>query len=301
MKRTLLTTIALLLLISTSSSIATQILWTELGGKIQKANADGTGSIETLYQVNRPRGIAVNTNNNQAYWTNDNLEILQSGSLNGSTPIENIVPGIGYASYGITMNTSQDKIYWTEGRYNRKIRSANLDGTNLIDIYTVNDGLDYPCGIALDEFNNKMYIAEFGRHSIIRCNMDGTGSWETLVTNLNGPTDISLDLNEQKMYWSLPYSGLIQKSNLDGSNIETVLDRTYAYQPEGIALDLIEQKIYYTDVYYDKIMRANLDGSNVETLFTGLSSPTKIAIIPEPATFSLLVLGAMLTVRKRRR
>jgi len=266
----------------TNNAFAKYVYWAELAFKIQRANVDGTGGVQLLFGIVRPRGIALDVLDGKIYWTNDRTGTIQRGNMNGSGVVDDLVTGIGTAAYEITLDLSGGKMYWTEGRSSsNKICRANLDGTNTETLYTSADGLDYPCGIALDVAHRKMYVADFGPNSILRANLDGSGHWETLVTVCCGPTDIALDLLNEKMYWSLPYAGVIQRANLDGSDVETILSRLDAYQPEGIALDLSAGKIYYTDVYRAKIQRANLDGTNVETLIPRLTAgygPTKLAI-----------------------
>ena len=63
-----------------------------------------------------------------------------------------------------------------------------------------------------------------------------------------------------KLYWAT--GGKIQRGDLDGSNIEDVVNREAA----SIALDAMNGKIYWTHAD-DGIYRANLsDGTNIEHL-----------------------------------
>ncbi len=60
-------------------------------------------------------------------------------------------------------------------------------------------------------------------------------------------------------------SGLgIQRANLDGAGLEVAVPGVSAFR---IALDPIRSKVYWT-VYFDRIRRANYDGTNVEDLVT---------------------------------
>ena len=79
------------------------------------------------------------------------------------------------------------------------------------------------------------------------------------------------------MYWSDWGTDRIQRSNLDGSEIEDLV-ATGLNEPYGLALDLGEGKIYWTDWGSDRIQRANLDGSEIEDLVTGLNQPRGIAL-----------------------
>jgi len=81
------------------------------------------------------------------------------------------------------------------------------------------------------------------------------------------------------MYWTdleghLNGTGKIQRSDLDGSNVETLI--TGIDEANGLAIDSVGGKIYWPDLATGKIQRANLDGSGVEDLVVGVDTPTTI-------------------------
>ena len=95
---------------------------------------------------------------------------------------------------------------------------------------------------------------------------------------LDDPHGIALDVAGGKMYWTDDSADKIQRANLDGSNIETLIALGYG-DPYGIALDVAGGKMYWADEGRNKILRANLDGSNIETLVAhGLDDPHDIAL-----------------------
>ena len=77
------------------------------------------------------------------------------------------------------------------------------------------------------------------------------------------------------MYWSDYGSDRIQRSHLDGSQVEDLV-ATGLQEPYG--LDLGEGRIYWTDWGSDKIQRAELDGSEIEDVVTGLQSPLGLVL-----------------------
>ena len=81
-----------------------------------------------------------------------------------------------------------------------------------------------------------------------------------------------------KLYWTDIGTDKIQRSNLDGSDVEDLVT-TGLSLTQGIALDVSGGKMYWTDGATDKIQRSNLDGSDVEDLVTsGLDAPAGIAL-----------------------
>ena len=125
--------------------------------------------------------------------------------------------------------------------------------------------------------NGKMYWTDVGTDKIQRANLDGSGV-EDLVTGLDHPHRIALDMGNGKMYWTDGVTDKIQRANLDGSGVEDLV-ASGLNDPVGIALDLDNSKMYWTDLRAFKIQRANLDGSGVEDLVTGLGGyPDGIAL-----------------------
>ena len=170
-------------------------------------------------------------------------------------------------------------MYWINDETDN-IQRANLDGSNIEDLFTHGQEVWHPSGIALDVLGGKMYWANNGVNKIQRANLDGSNIEDLSVTyqQVSGwMVAVALDVSRGKMYWTV--SGKIQRANLDGSNIEDLV--TELENPGGIALDVSGGKMYWTiasDSPTGKIQRANLDGSNVEDLVTGLRYSRGIAL-----------------------
>ena len=92
------------------------------------------------------------------------------------------------------------------------------------------------------------------------------------------PVAIALDRGRGRIYWTDSGSNKIQRANLDGSRLETLVS-IGLHSPEGLALDVDGGKVYWSDYGTNKIQRANLDGSQVEDLITtGLRIPGELAL-----------------------
>ncbi len=106
------------------------------------------------------------------------------------------------------------------------------------------------------------------------------------IRRIHVPATIALMLglgvhaaNGQKIYWTdtAGNSDKIQRANLDGSNVETLVT-TGLQTPTSIAVDRAAGKIYWVNLNSGTIQRADLDGSHVEDLVTGLAGPVGIAL-----------------------
>ncbi len=232
------------------------------------------------------------------YWTDSGTgnpnpmqdDKIQSANLDGSN-VETLLTFQNFLRlpFGIALDVAGGKMYWTDATRDR-IRRANLDGTGnqlLINTRTVSgDSLagsaTIPRDVALDLTSDppKMYWVDAGTNNvndgkIWRANLDGSSPEALVTTGLINPQSIALDVAGGKMYWTDSGTGganalqddKIQRANLDGSNVETLL--TFQNQlrlPRGIALDVAGGKMYWTDIARDRIRRANLDGTEPEDL-----------------------------------
>ena len=122
----------------------------------------------------------------------------------------------------------------------------------------------------------KLYWTEWDTESIRRSNLDGSSVEDLVITGLDAPGGLALDVAGGKMYWTDWDTDKIQRSNLDGSSVEDLI--TGLTSPYAIALDVAGGKMYWTDGVADKIQRSNLDGSGVEDLITGLDAPGGLAL-----------------------
>ena len=107
--------------------------------------------------------------------------------------------------------------------------------------------------------------------SVRSVNDDGTDLRILVAGRTAGPDGIAVDIATQKIYWTnmgkpRANDGSIESSNLDGSNVTTVVPIAGTWTPKQLRLDAKHGKLYWSDREGMRIMRANLDGSNIETL-----------------------------------
>lgn len=78
-----------------------------------------------------------------------------------------------------------------------------------------------------------------------------------------------------KIYWCDRNVGKVQRANLDGSELETLIE-VNSTNLRGIAVDIPDGKLYFADNAADTISRANLDGSGVTVLVTDRGFPADV-------------------------
>ncbi|CAI7673486.1 unnamed protein product [Penicillium manginii] len=117
-------------------------------------------------------------------------------------------------------------------------------------------------GISTPELNGR----------ILTCKPDGSDFHE-LITQINTmPDGIAVDTVHQHIYWTnmgipLANDGSIQRCDLSGKNIVTIVPRGKTHTPKQLIIAPVSQKLYWSDREGMKVMRANMDGSDVEVLY----------------------------------
>ena len=126
-------------------------------------------------------------------------------------------------------------------------------------------------------WGGKIYWADEDSHKIQRANLDGTNV-QDIVTGLDEPIGIALDVAGGKIYWTDEGTHKIQRANLDGTNVQDIVVTGLVY-PSGIALDVAGGKIYwayspryYADIGTGKIQQANLNGTDIQDIVIGLET-----------------------------
>jgi sugar lactone lactonase YvrE len=180
-----------------------------------------------------------------------------------------------------------------------RILSVNPDGSDLKTL--INEGRRLPDGIVVDVAAGHIYFTNMGNPSandgsIERANLDGTNLMNVVPPGgTHTPKQLQLDKANGKLYWSDREGMRVMRANLNGSDIETLIEtgRGDADQRDarnwcvGIALDVESGKIYWTQKGPDnagkgRIFRANLEIPNgqtpsnrkdIELLFDGLPEP----------------------------
>jgi DNA-binding beta-propeller fold protein YncE len=158
-----------------------------------------------------------------------------------------------------------------------RVLSANPDGSDLKTI--VEEGRKIPDGLVVDSAAGHMYWTNMGNPkandgSILRSDLDGKNM--TTIVAPGGtftPKQLQIEKRTGKLYWCDREGMRVMRANLDGSNIETLVD-TSEGDPRpgpdarkwcvGIAVDAAGGKFYWTQKGDDnegqgRIFRANIE------------------------------------------
>jgi hypothetical protein len=184
------------------------------------------------------------------------------------------------------------------------VLSLNPDGSDREIIVT---GCRHPDGIVVDAESGHIYWTEMGvpdlnDGSIERANLEGKN--RRTIIGQGGtftPKQLHLDKKNRKLYWSDREGMRVMRSNLDGSQIETLVDTSRGDARPGhdqvkwcigITVDAKRGQIYWTqkgpdDAGLGRIFRANIEipegqsaanRGDIEVLFDGLPEPIDLEL-----------------------
>jgi len=199
-------------------AVGGKMYWAKFGEGIFRGNLDGSGTVEELlefYNLSQVRDLALDPTAGKMYWIEAAGDIRR-GNMDGTGAPESVYTPLDEIALanGIALDVAAGKIYLTDLD---TIKIGNMDGTGeLLELYDQLDGLDEPKDIELDIPGGMLYWSEaFGR--IKRAAMDGLGTPEVLIFELNEVPDLVLDLGRKKMYWTVPTTKRLRSANMDGS------------------------------------------------------------------------------------
>ena len=181
-----------------------------------------------------------------------------------------------------------------------RILSASPDGSDLRTI--INEGRKLPDGLALDIAAGHIFWTNMGQlkkndGSIMRSDLDGLNMITIIPPGGTfTPKQLQLEKKSGKLYWSDREGMRVMRANLDGSEIETLVDTSLGDSRPGwdqkkwcvgMVVDTDGGKFYWTqkggnDAGFGRICRANIqvpqgqsaeDRTDIEVLYDNLPEP----------------------------
>jgi sugar lactone lactonase YvrE len=237
-------------------------------GYIYTVDTDGSG-LQTVVDVGGGlRGLAVDPSGGKLYWTDVDNDVIRRANLDGTDPEDLVTTGLAWPM-GIAVHPAADMLDWGDQTLDQ-IGTAHLDGSGAGPLLPTS----FHSGIAFDTINDKIYWSTSitaAAGEILRAELDGSNV-DTIVTGVDKPARIALDIPGGKVYWTDYTIDVVRRANLDGSSVQDLYVVGENLNPDGIALDLGAGKVYWAQSYTtnrEKIMRMNLDGTDPEDVIIG--------------------------------
>jgi len=186
-----------------------------------------------------------------------------------------------------------------------RVLSANPDGSDLKTL--VSEGRKLPDGLAVDVAAGHLYWTNMGNPkandgTIFRSDLDG-GNMATIIApgGTFTPKQLQIDKPNGKLYWSDREGMRVMRADLDGSNIETLVDTSQGDSrpgPDpnkwcvGIAVDADAGELYWSQKGGDNagqgsILRTSLDIPKGQTPANRTDIELLYGRLPEPIDLDL--------------
>ncbi len=218
-------------------------------------------------------------------------------------PLALLAVWLGAEPFKAASPAASGRLFFLDIRGGRVV-SVNPDGSDLKELVT--GRRTTPDGIAVDAEAGHVYWSNMGRPmaddgSIERVDVDGSNP--AMIVPVGGTftaKQLKLDRKHGKLYWSDREGMRIQRANLDGSRVETLVETGRGDADRwdannwcvGIAVDADGGKIYWTqkggdDAGEGRILRAGIElpagqdpahRTDVEVLFDGLPEPIDLEL-----------------------
>ncbi|KAG5273414.1 hypothetical protein AALO_G00151070 [Alosa alosa] len=178
---------------------------------------------------------------------------------------------------------SEGLIFWTDVSEEAIKQTYYNQSSNSVKEATLGTGqkdLDQPRAIALDPAHRYMYWTDWGEEPRIeRAGMDGSSRKIIVEVNIYWPNGLTIDLDEEKLYWADAKLSFIHRANLDGSARETVVEGTLTHP---FALTLSDETLYWTDWQTRSIHACNKhSGDKRREILNGIHSPMDIQVLAQ--------------------
>jgi hypothetical protein len=119
--------------------------------------------------------------------------------------------------------------------------------------------------------SGRLFFLDLSGGRVISVNPDGTDAKTIVIEGRKLPDGVVVDVPAGRVYWTnmgnpSANDGSIERADLDGGNITTIVPEGGTFTPKQLQLDKKNGKLYWSDREGMRVMRSNLDGSKIETL-----------------------------------
>ena len=119
--------------------------------------------------------------------------------------------------------------------------------------------------------SGRLFFLDLSAGRVISVNPDGTDAKTIVNEGRKLPDGVVVDVPAGHVYWTnmgnpSANDGSIERADLDGGNITTIVPEGDTFTPKQLQLDKKNGKLYWSDREGMRVMRSNLDGSKIETL-----------------------------------
>lgn len=206
-------------------------------------------------------GLDFDAHEQQIYYSDVLQDVIYRVHRNGTTR-EIVLASQNEGVEGLAVDWVSKNLYYIDSR---KGTLNVLSTRNVTYRRTLLKNLKRPRAIVVHPNKGYIFFSEWDRPAnISRAYSDGSGLLVFKNMTLGWPNGLAVDFEQNRLYWCDALLDHVQHSNLDGSDVKTVISRLIRH-PFSIAIH--KDFMYMTDWRLDAIIKLNkLTGEQEETL-----------------------------------
>ena len=110
--------------------------------------------------------------------------------------------------------------------------------------------------------------------------MDGSNVAE-IVSGVEEPGDITIDFDSSRLFWVTRDTNKVQSSNLDGTDVQLVVQLSSGTEPWGIAIT--DDRLFWGNWGSESLQSSDKTGQDIETTYNGTHSIYSLTVAyPNP-------------------
>uniref|UniRef100_A0A2S2QL46 Sortilin-related receptor n=1 Tax=Sipha flava TaxID=143950 RepID=A0A2S2QL46_9HEMI len=190
----------------------------------------------------------------------------------------------------VEFDVKNNCIFWADivtDTIGRQCLSDGKEGPEIL----VNSGLSSVEGMAYDWVSKHLYFVDgaMSKIEVIRTDNKIPGHMRRTIlgpTYLKKPRGIAVHPRAGYLFWTDWAVGeaKVARSNLDGSDVKTLINNESVVWPNGLAVDYIAERLYWVDARHDYIASCDLHGNNMKKVIKDdekVSHPFAVAVLKD--------------------
>uniref|UniRef100_H2Z4B5 EGF-like domain-containing protein n=1 Tax=Ciona savignyi TaxID=51511 RepID=H2Z4B5_CIOSA len=229
-------------------------------------------------QLKHAIGLSLNIKKRQVFWTDLRDENVLRTDTNNLKSVKTVLSNHEVRSpISLAVDWVNDHLYWVDYSLGT-VSLAYSNGDFPTTLLTLKPMSLRSIAIHPEDGIMFLTVAKAGKWLIMKCAMDGTDCMDVITENIKEPTSITIDYQEQRLFWLDGKLNTMSSCDFDGGNRRTVLSVfNYLQHPFGISVGLNE--VYWTDVMAHSVLKCNKwTGNNVTVIDSHLHFPMDIHV-----------------------
>ena len=121
-----------------------------------------------------------------------------------------------------------------------------------------------------------MYFSKAGNGGIFKADMDGSNLVQ-IISGLSSPAQMVVDFDSQRLFWVYFSADKVQSSNLDGTDVQLVLQLRSDSYPWGIVV--YNGRLFWGNAGPNSLQSSDKAGQDVQTHYTGSYDIRQLALV----------------------